>query len=323
MQESKHPNTRREAIGIIHQAGGRLVLLQDYPAYHRLAKKPLKGIPWKLYRPQLDVLLSHSGRLGLVPSSIDCTALDVDRGNPISLPAGWVDYPSRLPGRFHKWFHETRQFKDCLWEGAGCGGEIRHRGYLIPWGNGLQKIAGALQEGRQLSLFPFPADLIREVVRGDTELHNPDKERTVQIAHSLWYEGMSLEEVRKGARGMALFSTLRKWAYGQARGLVLSDWKAHVLDECYAMNGCFGAPIRSRRVRDCAYSVSVWTWERMIDYGRYRTPELQSWRVRKGGVARAERLSLRDSQWAVMHQPRRPERICPPQRPLYTGDERR
>ena len=83
-----------------------------------------------------------------------------------------------------------------------------------------------------------------------------------------------------------------------ARGLVLSDWKAHVLDECYAMNGCFGAPIRSRRVRDCAYSVSVWTWERMIDYGRYRTPELQSRRGRKGGVARAERLSLRDSQWA-------------------------
>ena len=176
------------------------MLLRDYPASDRRAKKPLEGIPWKLHRPTLDVLLSHPGRLGLVPSSIGSTALDVDRGNPISLPAGWVDYPSRLPGRFHKWFQETQQFKDICWEGAGCSGELRHKGYLVLWRNGIQKIGTALREGRQLDLFPFPADLIREVVRGDAELHNPDKERTVQVPRSLWYEGMPLEEVREGAR---------------------------------------------------------------------------------------------------------------------------
>lgn len=273
---------RQHSIQTIHQFGGRLVLLQDYPASDRRAKQPLSGIPWKLYQPTLDVLLSHPGRLGLVPSSIDCTALDVDQGNPISLPAGWVDYPSRLPGRFHKWYQETQQFKDCKWEGAGCSGEIRHKGYLVPWGNGIHRIAKAILAGRQILLFPFPSDIIREIVRErDAELYNPDKERTVQVPRSLWYEGMPLEEVRKGARGIALFSTLRKWAYGQTRGLVLSDWKAHVLDECYAMNQCFDAPIRSKQVRDCAYSVSVWVWSNMVDYGRYRTPELQSARGRR------------------------------------------
>ena len=307
MNESRHNNTRQEAIGIIHQAGGRLVLLQDYPASDRRAKVPLKGIPWKLHRPTLDVLLSHRGRLGLVPSSIDCTALDVDRGNPISLPAGWVDYPSRRPGGFHKWFHATQQFKDCQWEGAGCGGEIRHKGYLVLWRNATQKIGKAILEGLQHDLFPFPADLIREVVRGDAELHNPDKERTVQVPRSLWYEGMPLEEVREGARGIALFSTLRKWAYGQTRGLVLSDWKARAQDECDAMNVCFPSPINSRRVRDTAYSVSVWTWNHMVDYGRYRTRELQTRRSKLGVEARRKGTPFEDETrpWEVLGISRR------------------
>ena len=282
----KTPITRQQAIGIIHQSGGRLVLLQDYPAYDRRAKEPLEGISWNHYLPPLDVLFSHPGRLGLVPSSIECTALDVDRGNPISLPAGWVDYPSRLPGRFHKWFQETQQFKDCQWEGAGCGGEIRHKGYLIPWRNGLQKIAGAIREGRQLSLFPFPSDLIREIVREHgAELYDPGREkRAAPVPRSLWYPGMDLEAVQEGARYVALFWHLRTWAYKQRRGPDLGDWKALVLDECYAMNELFPKPFRGREVRavkDTAYSVSVWTWKRLIDYGRYRTPELQAARGRR------------------------------------------
>ena len=75
---------------------------------------------------------------------------------------------------------------------------------------------------------------------------------------------MALEEVEKGARGIALFSTLRKWAYGQTRGKVLSDWKDRVQDKGYAMNVCFGASIHSRRVRDTAYSVMRLDMERTV-----------------------------------------------------------
>ena len=296
--EMKTPDTRQQAIGIIHESGGRLVLLQDYPASDRRAKEPLEGIPWKRYRPPLDVLLSHPGHLGLVPSSIECTALDVDRGNPLSLPGAWVEYPSNLPGRFHKWFQETQQFKDCQWEGAGCGGEIRHKGYLIPWRNGLQKIGEAIREGRQLGLFPFPADLIRAVVQGEAEQHVPGREkRASPIPRSLWYPGMDLQAVQEGARYVALFWHLRTWAYKQQRGPDLGDWKARVLDGCYAMNELFPKPFRgneARKVKDTAYSVSVWTWKRLIDYGRYRTPELQARRSVLGVAARREGTAGRD-----------------------------
>ena len=95
---------------------------------------------------------------------------------------------------------------------------------------------------------------------------------------------MDLEAVQEGARYVALFWHLRTWAYKQRRGPDLGDWKALVLDECYAMNELFPKPFRGREVRavkDTAYSVSVWTWKRLIDYGRYRTPELQAARGRR------------------------------------------
>ena len=293
---SRNLSPRQQGIQVIHQLAGRLVLLRDYPASDRRAKEPLEGIPWSRYRPPLDVLISHPGRLGLVPSSIECTALDVDRGNPISLPAGWVDCPSRLPGRVHKWFQETQQFKDGQWEGAGCGGEIRHKGYLVLWGNALQKIGAAIREGRQLGLFPFPADLIRAVVQGEAEQYVPGREkRAAPVPRSLWYPGMDLEAVQEGARYVALFWHLRTWAYKQRRGLDLGDWKARVLDEGYGMNERFPGPFRGREVRavkDTAYSVSVWAWKRLIDYGRYRTPELQARRSMLGVAARRKGTPL-------------------------------
>ena len=64
---------------------------------------------------------------------------------------------------------------------------------------------------------------------------------------------------------------------------LMSPTTAHTktANDTNAMNQCFDAPIRSKRVRDCAYSVSVWVWSNMVDYGRYRTPELQSARGRR------------------------------------------
>ena len=290
---------RSESIKTIIAAGGRLILLKDFPAADRRAKEPIDGVPWKRYKPTLDVLMAHPGRLGLVPASIHSTALDVDRGDPHSLPISWVEYPSRRPGGKHLWYAETQQFKDCAWEAAGCSGEIRSKGYLIPWNGGIQRIAGAILDGRQMSLFPFPVDLIKELVqeRG-SELYIPGREkRSAPVPRSLWYPGMELERVQVGARYVALFEHLRKWAYRQRRGTDLADWKARVLDECFAKNERFPKPFRGdevRQVKDTAYSVSCWAWKTLLDYGRYRTPALQSKRGSASGASRHEATALRN-----------------------------
>ena len=186
---------------------------------------------------------------------------------------------------------ETGQFKDCAWEAAGCSGEIRSKGYLIPWNGGIQRIAGAILDGRQMSLFPFPVDLIKELVqeRG-SELYIPGREkRSAPVPRSLWYPGMGLASVQVGARYVALFWHLRRWAYKQRLGPDLVDWKARVLDECYAMNELFPKPFRGnevRQVKDTSYSVAVWTWKTLLDYGRYRTPEMQAARGSASGASR-------------------------------------
>ena len=194
---------------------------------------------------------------------------------------GWVEYPSRREGGKHLWYEETQQFKDCHWKAAGCSGDVRSNGYLIPWGDGIQRIAKAIISGRQMSLFPFPDGLIKALVQEHgSELHMPGREkRPAPVPRSLWHPGMELERVQVGARYVALFWHLRRWAYKQTRGLDLGDWKARVLDECYAMNERFPRPFRGnevRQVKDTSYSVSVWCWNRLLDYGRYRTPALQA-----------------------------------------------
>ena len=285
--------TRNESIKTIYQAGGRMVLLQDFPASDRRAKEPLPGLPWATYRPTLDEVMENPGLLGVIPASLHSTAIDIDRGDPHRFPMGYCDYPSRRAGGFHKWFHETQQFRDCHWEGKGFEGDIRSKGYLIPWGVGLHRLARALLAGRQLSLFPFPEEFFRELVQGrEVEVHRPARGNGLPtVPRSLWTQGMPLEAVQVGARYVALFWHMRKWAYPQTRGLYLGDWKARVLDECYSMNERFPVPFRGnevRKVKDTALSVACWTWNTLLDYGRYRTPALQAGRGRASGASRRE-----------------------------------
>ena len=285
------PPRYSQSIKTIHEAGGRMVLLQNWPSSDRRAKEPLPGIPWAKYRPPLDVLLSHPGRVGIIPASLHSTALDVDRGDPHFLPMGWVEYPSRRPGGKHLWYQETQQFKDCHWESKGCSGDVRSKGYLIPWNNGISRIAKALVEGRQLSLFPFPAEMLRAAVQGHgVELHRPGLQHGLPpVARSLWYPGMDLEDVQVGARYVAHFDTLRKWAYTQTRGTDLAYWKGMVLEQGFIENERFPKPFRGnelRLIKDNSYSVACWTWSHMLDYGRYRTTSMQTARGISSGASR-------------------------------------
>ena len=73
--ESPHSDSARRALAYLHDRGAHFVLLND--------KRPL----WRGYmtrRPALEAVLHH-GEVGLIPWSLQTTALDVDDGEPAQL----------------------------------------------------------------------------------------------------------------------------------------------------------------------------------------------------------------------------------------------
>ena len=286
-----HNNTT-DALRTIHDNGGHFVLLREGAASDRRSKEPLPGTPWARYWPSLEVLGAHRGRVGLVPSSIGCSALDIDSGNAAVLPIPWVSYRSRRPGGSHYWYGYNAAVKDSHWAARGCEGDLRSSGgYLVPWRDGLPRIAAAILAGRQLSLFPFPDELLAEIIE-NSHLHVPERAARPHV----WRDVASpLATVLPGLRYHALFAHLRKWSYPQAKGNSLADWKRRVEDQAFSLNSQFPFPFKRaelRQVRDTAASVSSWTWDRLRRYSH--TPEAQAARARRGMEIRRERTAGRD-----------------------------
>ena len=192
-------------LSTIADHGGHLVLVR------RGQKRPVWS-KWEYRNPPLDVVAAHNGRVGLIPHSIGATALDVDFGDPASLPRPWTKYPSQRRGGFHLYYGDAQARGNGKFDtGAhGCSGEIRGaRGYLILHPGGAKKIARALQSGQQLSLFPFPEELIRShevelIVPDPVKLHAVEPHAKVSLR---------LEGVYEGARNDSLFEVGRQWAY--------------------------------------------------------------------------------------------------------------
>ena len=59
-----------EALTYLHDRGAHFVLCRD--------KRPLSGFPWRDHTPDLDCVLAHRGHVGLIPFSVETSALDVD-----------------------------------------------------------------------------------------------------------------------------------------------------------------------------------------------------------------------------------------------------
>ena len=87
------PARSPEALTYLHDRGAHFVLCRD--------KRPLPGFPWRAHTPALDCVLAHRGNVGLIPFSIETSALDVDQGEPLQLSLfhqPLVAVRSRRPG---------------------------------------------------------------------------------------------------------------------------------------------------------------------------------------------------------------------------------
>ena len=273
---------------IIHH-GGHLVLVR------RGQKRPVWS-KWESRKPSMDVVLAHNGRVGLIPHSIGATALDVDFGDPASLPRPWTKCRSQRQGGFHLYYGDDLARGNGRFDTGGCSGEIRGaRGYLILHQGADQKIARSLDSGVQLNLFPFPVDLLQS---HEAELIVP-----APVNHAHAKVSLKLEVVYEGARNDSLFEVGRQWAYRQRRGDDLGAWIAGVRDFFFFSNNRFPDPMRLAEVRASAYSVATWVWSELSEIVPARghgpldhSSIAQSWRGTWSGESRRRETQARDRE---------------------------
>ena len=280
------------SLRTIADAGGHLVLVK------RGEKRPVWA-RWQKRKPSLDVVAAHDGRLGLVPHSIGASALDVDQGDPSDLPLPWTRTRSQRAGGVHLYYGDDLARGNQSWEAEGCSGEVRGaRGYLILHDGAAKKIASAIESGKQMNLFPYPADLLKHP---EAELIVP----TVRKLHLVQPRGkvsVELEGVYEGARGLSLFLVVKTWAYRQRRGADLGAWCRLVKDFTINSNYRFPDPMEAHEVASTAYSVSTWVWSTFNEIVPAKgkaafldhSSLAQSWRGTYSGEARRRRTLERD-----------------------------
>ena len=275
----------KQAITYLHERGAHFVLCSG--------KQPIRGFPWRSHAPVLDCVLAHRGNVGIVPFSVETSALDVDKGEPTQLSLlhpPLVIVPSWRPGREHFYYRDDAPRGNQQWSAFGCSGEVRSaNGYLILYREAPVLLAHALAYDKAECSFPAglleyaePVDLGGPVPLDDLESADSAQLRLLTPGAPV------LERVQKGRRNIALFDAVRFWAYGAAKlADSYDDWLRSVEIRTLAENRRFPEPLAERHALTTGYSIAVWTWTTYRSgYGRGWTMEQR----RRGGENRGRRV---------------------------------
>ena len=268
---SPHLEPTRRALTYLHDRGAHFVLLAD--------KKPL----WKGYlkrRPALETVL-HSPELGIIPWSVQNTALDVDRGEPVQLclfHPPLVALASGKVDRCHLYYRDTEPRRNGNWDAFGCAGQIRGaNGFLRLWhSQSSVKLLFALLHNPDACM--FPADLI---LAPPAKNYRPPADPGEPYTWRLPLPSIDLGKVRIGSRNNSLFDVVRFWAYAEAKPVSMHDWHERVRVYAQTRNVDFRRPLPLREVDKLALSVSTWVWSGGgPSHHRTWTPEQR----RRGGI---------------------------------------
>ena len=298
LQHRLHQRDTKDLSTIV-DAGGHLILIR------RGLKRPVWS-KWEKRKPSMDVVAAHDGRIGLIPSSIGATALDVDYGDPSTLPPPWASYSTQRRGGEHLYYGDDEERGNQDWQANGCSGQVRgSKGFLILHKNGDKNIAHAILSGRQMNLWPFPAELLGLHEAG-LIVPNPAKLHAVE-PHGKASE--KLEAVHPGARGESVFLVVRQWAYKQRRGPDLRAWCRRVSDFALESNHRLPIPLSEHEAAAIAYSVATWIWSRLNEIvpSKGKGPLdhssiAQSWRGTWSGASRRAGTPLEEDRrpWESM-----------------------
>ena len=202
------------------------------------------------------------GALGIIPWSLHSTALDVDQGDPSALFDNyfpWADIPSRR-GR-HAYFDDDQPRGNSKWSSYGCSGDVRSgRGFLLLHADGPERLADALDR-RTYGAHHLPRDLF-ELVGLAPVLREPKPVTSIarQKAPAVAPINVNLELTRIGHRNIALFDSVRTWAYVQMRPRSIAAWSETVGEYASEQNRRFPAPLLPDEVGMLSWNVASWTW---------------------------------------------------------------
>lgn len=107
------------------------------------AKKPISAA-WQKKKPSLKAVREHAragGLVGVIPSSLGCSVVDVDVGGlaavaavkkTLGAPLAW--HKSQQEGGFHLWFRDASGSGNRKWELDAGGGDVRGgKGFAVMW----------------------------------------------------------------------------------------------------------------------------------------------------------------------------------------------
>ena len=243
-----------------------LPVLYDFGAHFVITQAGAK-IPkqraWQKRPASLDSALDSAPDVGLVPSSLGMSVLDVDRGNPSELieltqPLAKVSTPS---GGMHLFYSDRKRRHNAKWQALGCSGDVRSaRGYVKLYQTG--KLSLALVSGVQAD---FPSEILENPARhAPTNASYPDSIESLRINPK---DGviqpepvLDLPKATIGERNVSLFAVLRLWAYRQDMGADFGGWYDRVRAYARELNQSLIMPLSDGEVLQTAWSVAKWTW---------------------------------------------------------------
>ena len=290
-----------QAIKNLHDLGAHFVLCWGGDGQQR--KAPITA-NWQMLRPPIARILAHypNRPLGIVPWSVQTTALDKDFGDASQLIAErppLAELLSQRPGGLHLYYRDSEGRVNGKWKANGCSGEVRGaRGYVVLWDDPW-KLVSAL-ENPPPGAVSFPADLFEAIGRplktaevfDPTFSKNPKNRPDPNCPLPL---NIDLERVPPGRRHDALFDAVRAWAYREELGRDLGKWQSLVKAYTERQNRRFPVPYGEHpgdggEVERMADSVAGWCWSGggHIDH----SPPAQRRRGEKSG--RVRRLKVKD-----------------------------
>lgn len=293
------PQPLKQALSYLHDRGAHFVLCRG--------KQPLRGFPWRSHAPDIDCVLVHRGNVGIIPFSVETSALDVDKGEPTQLSLfhpPLVILRSQRPGGEHFYYRDDTPRGNQHWSAFGCSGEVRSaKGYLILYWDAPVRLAHALAYDKADCSFPVGLLELVEPVEVGTPVPLDDLDSADSPQLRLLSPGApKLERVQKGRRNIALFDSVRFWSYGAAKGYAsYDDWLRAVEIRTLAENRRFPEPLTERHALTTAYSIAVWTWTvYRSGYGRGWTLEQRS----RGGIThgRQRRYGTRERDVEIVRR---------------------
>ena len=290
--------TQATPLAILYQRGARFVLCQPN-------KRPLWK-RWQKRRPPVEVCHYHiadEGLIGIVPYSIQSSAVDIDEGNPsefFSLYPPIVAVESKRSGGWHGYYADKVGRSNQRFEFQQWRGDLRSaRGFLILHSLSAQQLLAQADFAIDSELPGWLPDNLFEAAGVELEAQQTKPYQPTPDAQQHWQQRAAaawsgLPRIEPGNRNNSLFDTVRFFAYAEPKPAQYAPWQALVDQYSLDANGQFPAPLDEREVLSTARSIGSWTYSGggPIDH----SPTAQQRRGRKSGQKRRAKTRERD-EW--------------------------